>query len=217
MDIHEQNYRIFLKRDAFGGYSKKLARIWDRDIDAAILLHHLTHKDKYWKREKRLTKDGFFYNTAEDILEETMLTRGRFERALLSLKNKGVVDTDIRKTPPKKHFKINYEILIQIISEDKKSKEKTTLANQFACLSQIEKNTEKTEDSICRHTTNSICRHTATTNIINKTNISLHPLVPKGTNKQTEGLLDLKSKQGGTRKKLIKRKINNPCSTGRPL
>ena len=72
--------------------------------DSAILLSYLSRKNEDFKNH---SKDGFFFNIAEDIQKGTNLTRWKYENALEKLENEGFVETKTEGSPPKKYFKIN--------------------------------------------------------------------------------------------------------------
>jgi hypothetical protein len=106
----------FLSQDSFGTYNKKLAKIWN--IHTAVLLADLSNTDGFFEEKGKLTKDGFFWSTTEDIFERTTLTRAMQENALKILVSAGIVKTILQGVPPKKHFQINYDNLYKIMSSE---------------------------------------------------------------------------------------------------
>lgn len=76
-------------------------------IYPCILLQYLQFKHNWFKKEKLLTEDGFFYQTRTEIEEETNLTREKQDTALEKLTTLGLVTTKIAGQPAKKYYKIN--------------------------------------------------------------------------------------------------------------
>jgi hypothetical protein len=76
-------------------------------IYPCMLLQYLQFKYNWFKKEKLLTEDGFFYQTRAEIEEETNLTREKQDTALEKLTTLGLVTTKIAGQPAKKYYKIN--------------------------------------------------------------------------------------------------------------
>ena len=76
-------------------------------IYPCMLLQHLQFKHNWFKKEKLLTKDGFFYQTRAEIEEETNLTIDKQNVALEKLIKLGLVSTKFAGMPAKKYYKIN--------------------------------------------------------------------------------------------------------------
>jgi len=101
--------QAFLSQESFGTYNRKFAKVWN--INTAILLAELSDIDSSSEEEGKQTEDGFFCGTTEDILERTQLTRAMQENALKILVSAKIVQMVLRGSPPKKHFKIDYDNL----------------------------------------------------------------------------------------------------------
>ena len=87
--------------------SKELARAFG--LNAAVLLGELASKHNYWEAHNKLTEEGFFFATAEDIEHETSLSAYKQRTAFKNLESKGIIETKFKGVPPKKYFKINKE------------------------------------------------------------------------------------------------------------
>ena len=88
-------------------YNKTIAKLFG--IDAAILLGELCFKYDYWSEQDRLTEDGYFYCTQEDIEEDTCLSPYQQREALKKLA--GIVYVSKRGLPAKNHFFIDTDAL----------------------------------------------------------------------------------------------------------
>lgn len=89
--------------------SKELARSFG--LNAAVLLGELASKHNYWEAHNKLTEDGFFFATAEDIEHETTLSAYQQRAAIAKLEKLGVVETKLKGIPAVKYFKLDAEKL----------------------------------------------------------------------------------------------------------
>lgn len=100
-------------------------------LDAAVILGELASEHNYWEREGKL-KAEFFYSTAENLEENTGLSRHQQTKAINKLIEVGIIEVRLMGIPSKKYFKINKENLLEVV----KSK---VLKNLKARVSKIEK------------------------------------------------------------------------------
>lgn len=84
-------------------------------LEEAILLGELASEYDYWNNKNEI-EDGYFYSTIENIEEKTTLTAYKQRKCLESLKNKGIIDIQIRGIPAKRYIKINEEKVIEIFN-----------------------------------------------------------------------------------------------------
>ena len=84
--------------------NKRLAR--SLGIDAAIMYSELASKYKYFKNKDELTKDGFFFNTVDNMQEDTTLSKYQQNKALKVLCKIGLINQVNRGLPQKRYFKI---------------------------------------------------------------------------------------------------------------
>lgn len=74
----------------------------------------------YWTpREPR--GDGWFYKTRDQWHEETCLTRSEQETARKKLKQRGLMQEELRGLPAQLWFKVNIEMVAQSLSGDTNS------------------------------------------------------------------------------------------------
>lgn len=92
-------------------YRPILARLLKNDINAALLFSQLLYFDSISRK-----KDGWFYDTVEEVEKSTGLTKRQQQRARKVLAQAGLIETDLRGWERKYYYKIKYnqlEILIK--------------------------------------------------------------------------------------------------------
>ncbi len=93
-----------LRNAGFVIYNRNLAR--NIGVNEAILYSELLSRWNYFKERGQLTEDGFFFNTVKDLEEGTALSEYQQRRALNSLKEKGLIEMEVRGMPAKRYFRI---------------------------------------------------------------------------------------------------------------
>ena len=91
-----------LSSTAFLIVNKELAK--QVGLKAAVLLADLISKEEYFI-SKGIT-DGWFFNTAKNIEDDTSLTSHQQRKAIKNLKDLGIIETKVVGIPAKQHFKI---------------------------------------------------------------------------------------------------------------
>ena len=91
-----------LSSTAFLIVNKELAK--QVGLKAAVLLADLISKEEYFI-SKGMT-DGWFFNTAKNIENDTSLTSHQQRKAIKNLKDLGIIETKVVGIPAKQHFKI---------------------------------------------------------------------------------------------------------------
>ena len=102
-------------------------------LEEAILLGELASEYDYWDNKNEI-EDGYFYSTIENIEEKTTLTAYKQRKCLENLKNKGIIDIQIRGIPAKRYIKINEEKVIEIFN----NKLLKNLTTGYKKISQLE-------------------------------------------------------------------------------
>jgi hypothetical protein len=92
--------------------NKNLAR--NIGLDAAIFYSELCSKYKYFCQRKELDKDGYFFNTVENMLKDTSLSDYRQREAIKILKELGLIYYQRRYIPgrgisARRYFKVNMD------------------------------------------------------------------------------------------------------------
>lgn len=93
-----------LRNDGFVIYNRNLAK--NIGVNEAILYSELLSRWNYFRERGQLTEDGFFFNTVKDLEEGTALSDYQQRRALNSLKDKGLIEMEVRGIPAKRYFRI---------------------------------------------------------------------------------------------------------------
>ena len=96
------------------------------DFNTAALLNQMI----FWS-DKTKRKDGFFYKTYLEWEDELTLSEYQVRRAVKSLKDKGLVETKLKKAngSPTIHYKINMDVLSDSIIKKLKNRNLTNLSN----------------------------------------------------------------------------------------
>ena len=91
-----------LSSSAFLIVNKQLAK--QVGLKGAVLLADLISKEEYFIANGMT--DGWFFNTAKNIEEDTCLTSHQQRKAIKRLKDLGIIETKVVGIPAKQHFKI---------------------------------------------------------------------------------------------------------------
>jgi len=91
-----------LSSSAFLIVNKRLAK--QVGLKGAVLLADLISKEEYFIANGMT--DGWFFNTAKNIEEDTCLTSHQQRKAIKNLKDLGIIETKVVGIPAKQHFKI---------------------------------------------------------------------------------------------------------------
>ena len=91
-----------LSSSAFLIVNKQLAK--QVGLKGAVLLADLISKEEYFISNGMT--DGWFFNTAKNIEEDTCLTSHQQRKAIKNLKDLGIIETKVVGIPAKQHFKI---------------------------------------------------------------------------------------------------------------
>ena len=91
-----------LSSSAFLIVNKQLAK--QVGLKGAVLLADLISKEEYFIANGMT--DGWFFNTAKNIGEDTCLTSHQQRKAIKNLKELGIIETKVVGIPAKQHFKI---------------------------------------------------------------------------------------------------------------
>ena len=83
-------------------------------LDAAIFYSELCSKYKYFCQKKKLDKDGYFYNTVENMKNDAFLSDYRQRKAIKKLKELGLIYYQRRSIPERgisalRYFKVNMD------------------------------------------------------------------------------------------------------------
>ena len=116
--------KSLLSSSAFLVLNKKLAQALG--LKEAILLSDLISKEEYFLQNGMI--DGWFFNTEDNIQQDTTLTPYQQRKALKTLKNKQILEIKRMGIPAKQFFKINEEQVIKFLNN--KTLKKSTTNNK---------------------------------------------------------------------------------------
>ena len=109
-----------LSSTAFIVLNKELAR--QVGLKEAVLLADLISKEEYFIANGMT--DGWFFNTAKNIEQDTCLTTHQQSRAIKRLEDLGILETKVVGIPAKKHFKIIENKLLSYFNTSFKESDK---------------------------------------------------------------------------------------------
>ncbi|WP_097028067.1 DnaA N-terminal domain-containing protein [Clostridium peptidivorans] len=91
-------------------------------INETIIYSELLSRFNYFKNENKLTEDGYFYNTVDDLCLGTGLGEKVQRNAINNLVKLGLIETALKGVPARRHFKINEstDTILALIEEGKK-------------------------------------------------------------------------------------------------
>lgn len=96
----------------FIALNKDLIKIFG--LEEAIMIGELCSEADYWEKEEKLI-DGYFFSTVENVQQNTTLSEHKQRKAINNLKNKNIIDIQIKGLPAKRYIKINKEALIKLL------------------------------------------------------------------------------------------------------
>lgn len=110
-----------ISADSFISVNKKL--VWLLGIEASIYLSSLIHKEKYYRKENKLTKFSslngeWFFSTQEDLADSTCIPFHKQSQCSSLLKKLHLIEVEKIGIPAKNYFKINYEKIIGLLNKD---------------------------------------------------------------------------------------------------
>ena len=92
-----------LSNSAYIIVNKRLSKLVG--LNAAVLLSDLISKEMYFENRGEI-RDGFFFNTSDNIKRDTTLSLYKQKKAREVLENKGFIKTKLIGVPATLHFKI---------------------------------------------------------------------------------------------------------------
>lgn len=104
--------------------NKEIAKLFG--IEEAILLGELCSELKYWAENGKITADGYFFSTVENVKENTTLSDRRQRAAIKTLKDAGILDVKLSGLPAKRYIKINEEQLAALLLNSNAQNAKTS-------------------------------------------------------------------------------------------
>lgn len=88
--------------------NKKMANTFG--VNVAILYSELLSKYKYFADRGQLTEDGYFFNTVENLQDDTNLSDHQQRETIKILRKIGLIDYRVKGLPAKRYFRPNLNI-----------------------------------------------------------------------------------------------------------
>ena len=107
-------FENLLSSDGFIIVNKKL--IQELGLQESIMIGELYAEYNYWLQEGKLTTDGFFYSTHENIEKNTTLTDYQQRRVTKKLIELGIITTKRMGNPAKLYYKINEDSVVKFLN-----------------------------------------------------------------------------------------------------
>lgn len=101
----------FLAGDAYWIINKTLSKLVGND--AAILFSDLVSKEAYFRSKNQLVEGKWFFNTQENIEQDTNLSPYKQRECIKTLKDYGFIQTKYMGLPKKLYFQINHSAVIK--------------------------------------------------------------------------------------------------------
>lgn len=86
-------------------------------LDAAVLLGELASTQIYWEEHGKLDEEGMFYQTCEQITNNTTLSKHQQAKAAKALEDAGVLRTKKKGIPPMKYYAIDADELYRVLNQ----------------------------------------------------------------------------------------------------
>lgn len=125
-----------------------------------------------------MLEDDYFFNTIENIEEDTTLSRYQQDRAINKLVKLGLIEYQVKGMPARRYFKINYDDTIEKLLCKK-------LTNYFVRNSQT--TLQQTDKLLCKKLTSN---NTNTNNTKNNTNTNINIMVKEDLNDKAKEVFE---------------------------
>lgn len=149
-----------LRSDGSIVVNKRLAR--SIGIDAAIMYSELISKEKFFSDRDQLTDDGFFFNTVENMQEDTTLSKDKQLKAIKILVKLGLILHENRGLPRKRYFKVvkDEENIIRVLQGQQLEDFTTTRRSEILQLDVVKSDNNNTKyNNIKKNNNNSSSIH----------------------------------------------------------
>lgn len=132
-----------LMKSAWGFYNKILAKIIG--LHPAIFYSEIASKGDYFEEREQL-KDGWFFNTVENMEEDTCLSDFQQREAIKVLVDERLIEYKVKGTPARRYFRItekNDKCLMKLLENNKKPPRTSTKETKELVPKKLEGNNNK--------------------------------------------------------------------------
>lgn len=88
----------------------------DGNVYEAFMLSHLMGMYSYFLSQGMLSQ-GWFYQTIDDVISNCGISESKQRRALDNLKTRGLIQIRLAGSPPKRHFKIDPDKIVELFGK----------------------------------------------------------------------------------------------------
>ena len=107
-------------------------------LEITLLLSDLITKEEYFEKKNQLVEDEWFFNTSENIEEDTTLSYHKQRIHIKKLEELGFIETKRMGLPAKQYFKISKDIILLFLKQDLKEFKNLSLKNLRTCPEEIQ-------------------------------------------------------------------------------
>ncbi len=103
-------------------------------IDAALLLSEVYSEYKYWLDQNKITADGWFFSTVENMSNNTGLSKHQQLNACKALVDYGIISIQYHGLPKKRYFKLNTNMFSKLCSDISVGSTEADKLNEFQAV-----------------------------------------------------------------------------------
>ena len=111
--MNKKEYKNILSQSSWWVINKAVTK--SIGIDASLILSDLMSKHEYFLNRGMIDEQGFFFNTRDNIENDTTIPIYRQNKAIEILKQYGLVEITNKGIPPKTRFKLNFKNIDKLI------------------------------------------------------------------------------------------------------
>lgn len=105
----------YLDQDSFFMIPRIFIDFFKEDKDSIFMLSHLVSQYKYLKSLNQLDDYGYFFSTIDAVEDKYYLNGYSQRRSLIKLEQMGIVSIQRKSIPRRRFFKLNFEVIAEII------------------------------------------------------------------------------------------------------
>lgn len=144
---------FWLYQDNYRTYNIDVARCLG--VNAAIILSQLASKQRYFREKGKLTEQGYFYYTMEDLHDDTAISKHEQNLAIEILTTNGLIFKIVLGIPPKRHFRCYERAIMEFFFRSDQLSDKSKMEKKQA-VDSVSANSPETGELILRFPANPI-------------------------------------------------------------
>lgn len=84
-------------------------------MEESALLSELCNEHEYWREKNKLTADGYFFSTIENIECALGMSEYKQRNIIKKLEELNIIEMQLRDLPPKRYFKLNDNEILKLL------------------------------------------------------------------------------------------------------